>query len=266
VISYERSLICAGRRGNYFCAACLAIAWVATEVHADSAVVINTDRPAVTESSVVVPAGGLQIETGLTATDVSGQSVVDAPEAYLRYGLSEKTELRLTLPDYVRDGSAAPTAPSGFGDAAVGFKEQLGPVHGFDVAVIASVSLPTGAQAVTSHGYDPGLQLPWSRAFLGVWTLAGQFAGYWPTVAGARNFTREATILLDRQLSEPWDAFIEYAADVPQEGGSRQLLHVGTSYKLAAHHQIDFHAAAGLSAAAPRAFVGVGYSYLLLTH
>jgi hypothetical protein len=75
-----------------------------------------------------------------------------------------------------------------------------------------------------------------------------------------------ATLLLDRQLSAPWDAFIEYAADVPEQGGSRQLLHVGTAYKLAAHHQIDFHAAVGLSAAAPRAFMGVGCSHLLLTH
>ncbi|HZC86083.1 MAG TPA: hypothetical protein VE266_03750 [Steroidobacteraceae bacterium] len=63
----------------------------------------------------------------------------------------------------------------------------------------------------------------------------------------------------------PWDAFIEYAADIPQRGGSRQLLHVGTAYKLAAHHQIDFHAAVGLTHAAPRGFIGVGYSYLCLT-
>jgi hypothetical protein len=62
----------------------------------------------------------------------------------------------------------------------------------------------------------------------------------------------------------PWDAFIEYAGDFPQRGGSSQLLHVGTAYKLAALHQIDFHAAAGLSDAAPRWFVGAGYSYLFL--
>ena len=87
-------------------------------------------------------------------------------------------------------------------------------------------------------------------------------AAYWPTLSGTRNFTSEATFLLDRQLSKPWDAFVEFAADFPQRGGSRELLHVGTAYKLAPHHQIDFHMAVGLSDAAPRSFVGIGYCFL----
>jgi hypothetical protein len=67
-------------------------------------------------------------------------------------------------------------------------------------------------------------------------------------------------------LSVPWDAFIEYAADIPQRGGSRQLLHVGTAYKLTPQQQIDFHAGFGLTAASPRSFIGVGYSFLYLTY
>ena len=85
-------------------------------------------------------------------------------------------------------------------------------------------------------------------------------------MGGARDYTSEATLLFDRQLTAPWDAFIEYAVDVPQRGGSRQLLHVGTAYKLTARHQIDFHAAVGLSEAAVRSYLGVGYSYLWLAH
>jgi hypothetical protein len=88
--------------------------------------------------------------------------------------------------------------------------------------VSAFLSFPTGAHSISSHGYDPGVQL------------------------------------LDRQLTTPCDAFIEYAADFPQRGGSSQLLHVGTAYKLAPRQQIDLHAAFGLSAAAPRSFIGVG--------
>jgi hypothetical protein len=87
----------------------------------------------------------------------------------------------------------------------------------------------------------------------------------WPTQGGERNYTSELTLLLDRQLRAPWDAFIEYAADLPQHGGSRQLLHVGTAYKLAPHTQVDFHAAVGLTHAAPGSFIGVGYSFLCLT-
>jgi hypothetical protein len=235
----------------------------ASRARADSEVTIATDRPAVTDSSVVVPQDAVQIESGIQATDTGGHDVVDFPQALVRYGLLQKTELRLTLPD---DYQNLPGGTSGLGDTAIGVKQQLGPAGGFDVSVVGFLSLPTGARAVTSHGYDPGVQLPWSHSLPANWTVAGQFAAYWPTVGGARDYTSEATLLFDRQLTAPWDAFIEYAVDVPQRGGSRQLLHVGTAYKLTAHHQIDFHAAVGLSEAAVRSYLGIGYSYLWLAH
>lgn len=58
--------------------------------------------------------------------------------------------------------------------------------------------------------------------------------------------------------------FAELAVDSPQRGGSRQQLHGGATYRVASRQQIDFHAAAGLSRAAPRNYVGFGYSFLIL--
>jgi hypothetical protein len=222
---------------------------------------ITTDRPAVTESSVVVPQGAFQVENGFLASDIDGHYLLDAPESDVRYGLLGKTELRVSLPDYFH---AAGAGAGGFGDSTIGMKQQLGPLAGFDVSLIGFVSLPTGAQAETSHHYDPGVQLPWSRGLPSGWTLAGQLAFYWPTISNQRDKTGEATILMDRQLTPPWDAFIEYAGDFPQRGSSSQLVHAGTAYKLSPHHQIDLHAAVGLSRAAPRSFIGLGYSFLLL--
>ena len=233
---------------------------------ADTEVTLTTDRPSVTESSFVVPRRGWQIESGLQATDDAGQWTLDLPETYVRYGLLENTELRLGVPDYFLHVQVGSSSASGFGDMAVGVKQQLGPLGGFNLAVIPFLSLPIGARRISSGGYDPGLQLPWSRSLSLEWAVAGQLAAYWPTQDGTRNYTSELTLLFDRQLRAPWDAFVEYAADIPQHGGSRQLLHVGTAYKLAPHHQIDFHAAVGLTHATPRSFVGVGYSYLCLTH
>lgn len=230
---------------------------------ADTDITISTDRPAVTDSSVVVSAGALQIESGMQLTDAAGHDSLDLPQALLRYGLAAKTELRLALPDYYHD---LPGAISGLADTALGVKQQLGPAGGFDVSLVAFLSLPSGARALTSHGYDPGVQLPWSHSLPANWTVAGQFAAYWPTVSGAHDFTREATVLLDRQLTTAWDAFLEYAVDAPERGGTRQILHAGTAYKLTAHQQIDLHAAVGLADAAARSYLGVGYSCLLLAH
>jgi len=242
----------------------LCVSFIA-EVRAATDVAITTDRPSVTESSAVVPQGSLQIESGLQGTDNAGQWTLDLPQSFVRYGLLESTELRLALPDYFLHLPVEGSSTSGFGDLALGAKRQLGPIGGVNLSLITFVSLPTGARGISSGGYDPGLQLPWSRALSGDWTVAGQLAAYWPTEDGTRNFTSELTALIDRQLRVPWDAFIEYAADIPQHGGSRQLLHIGSAYKLAPQHQVDFHAGVGLTHAAPRSFIGVGYSYLCLT-
>jgi hypothetical protein len=61
---------------------------------------IATDRPAVTDSSVVIPLGSLQTENGFADTVSQGQRTLDAPETLLRFGVASKTELRLTAPDY----------------------------------------------------------------------------------------------------------------------------------------------------------------------
>ena len=159
--------------------------------------------------------------------------------------------------------SLTSAAPSGFGDTAIGVKHQLGPLGGFDVSIIAFLSIPTGAQQISSHGYDLGLQIPWSHSLAGNWTVAGQIAAYWPTVAGRHDRTTEATVLLDRLLNARSDVFVELAVDSPRRGGSQQLLHAGTTYRLTPQQQIDFHVAVGLSHAAPRNYVGFGYSFLL---
>jgi hypothetical protein len=46
----------------------------------DATAPIATDRPAITNSSVVVPAGSFQVENGFLETSSQGQSVLDGPE------------------------------------------------------------------------------------------------------------------------------------------------------------------------------------------
>jgi hypothetical protein len=223
---------------------------------------ISTDRPAIANSSVVVPKGSFQGENGFLISNDQGQRSFDGPETLVRFGVAGKTELRFSAPDYYRDVAAGTGVNSGFGDLTIGVKRQLGPARGgFDVSVIVFLSAPTGSDALSSHGYDAGLQLPWSRKLSTNWSAAGQFALYWPTQADVRNLTGESTFLLDRQLTKASDAFIEYAGDFPQRGGPRNLLHFGATYKIAPRHQLDIHLGIGLSSAAIDHFVGIGYSF-----
>jgi hypothetical protein len=230
---------------------------------AAAALVIATDRPAYTNSSVVVPEGSFVFENGFLETGSQGESIVDGPETLLRFGVTSRTELRFTLPDYYQNLSAAGGTGTGFGDFAFGVKQQLGPTPwGFDVSAIVFLSFPTGAHTVSSGGYDPGVQVPWSRALKGKWTAAGMFSVYWPTQGDKRNVTGQSTFEMDRQLTGPWDAFVEYAGGFPERGGPQHVLHFGTALKIAKRHQLDFHVGVGLSSAAPDHIVGIGYSFI----
>jgi hypothetical protein len=227
---------------------------------------IATDRPQVTGSSIVVPCGSLQFENGFQETGSAGQQTSDFPETSIRFGIATQTELRFMVPDYYWNLATDSGVATGLGDMSVGFKQQLGPTKGkFDVSLIPSVSLPTGANAISSHGYDPTVQLPWSRGLSKNWTVAGMFSVAWPTQASEnegtrRNVTGQGSVYFDRQLTSPWDAYVEYSGSFPQRGGPQNSIDFGSSYKISPHQQLDLHCGFGLSSAAAAHTIGFGYS------
>jgi hypothetical protein len=224
--------------------------------------VITTDRPAITDASTVVPSGSLLLENGFTETGSQGQAAYDLPETLARFGVTSQTELRFATPDHFNNFNTGSGFGTGWGDLSLGVKQQLVTTSGgFDVALIAALSFPTGENSVSSHGYDPQALLPWSHPVSKNWSAAGMFSLFWPTQGGTRNLNGQASFLFDRQNTSRWDTFIEYAGDFPQRGGPQHLLHVGTAFKLAPNQQLDFHCGFGLSSAAVDHFIGFGYSF-----
>jgi hypothetical protein len=245
----------------YLLAAALARAATPEPCGAHAQDPIATDRPQITSSSIVVPCGSLQFENGFQETGNAGQRTFDLPETSVRFGILRKTELRLGVPDYFWNQETTSGFDTGLSDLSLGFKQQLGPTRGgFDLSIIPSVSMPTGANAISSHGYDPTVQLPWSRALTKTWTAAGMFSIAWPTQGSRRNLTGQASMYFDRQLTQPWDAYIEYSGSFPQRGGPQHQIDFGTAYKISPHQQLDFHCGFGLSTAVPDHTIGIGYS------
>jgi hypothetical protein len=225
---------------------------------------IVTDRPDITESSLVVPADTLAIENGFTWTRDHGKGTLDLSESLVRFGLGYRTELRLVVPNYFHNlfgNLGGRGSPSGFDDASVGVKEQIGPLPGgIDLAVIVAFSFPTGASGLTTHGVDPVIKLPWSRELKHGWSFGGMQSLFYQTADGQRNPIWEPTFYLEREITKHSDAFVEYGGDFPRAGGSRQVIHSGMAYRLTPRQQIDFHFGFGLSSAAPKYFVAAGYS------
>ena len=222
---------------------------------------IVTDRPDVTESSVVVPKGSLQIENGLTWTSDHGSQNFDLSESLMRFGVSTRTEIRIVVPNYL-GAISGPGSVSGFGDIALGMKQQLGPLPGgFDLSVIVALSVPTGASRISSHGYDPFIKFPWSKELGAGWSTGGMQSLFWNTDTSKRNGVWEPTFYIEKEITKPWDAFAEYAGDFGQWGGSKQIAHFGTAHRITPKQQVDLHFGFGLSHAAPSRFFAVGYSF-----
>jgi hypothetical protein len=224
---------------------------------------IVTDRPDVTESSIVIPRGSFQLENGLTWTGDHGDTSVDFTETLMRFGVSSHTEFRLVVPNYVA-GISGSAAPSGFGDIAVGAKQQIGPLRrDFDLAVIVALSLPTGADRISSRGFDPFIKVPWSKEISKGWSIGGMQSFFWNTQDERRNPTWETTFTVDKEITESLSAFVEYAGDFARHGGSQQIAHFGAAYRVTPKQQIDCHFGFGLSAATPDHLFAFGYSIRL---
>jgi len=224
--------------------------------------VIMTDRPAITDASTVVPSGYLLFENGFAETGNQGQSGFDFTETLVRFGLASKTELRFGAPDYFQNFNTGRGFGSGWGDLSLGVKQQiLATSGGFDASLVVALSLPTGANIISSHGYDPQFLAPWSHPISKNWTAAGMFSLLWPTEGARRNLTGQASLLIDRQITTKLDAFVEYGGEYPQRGGPQHIVHSGGSFKIRPNQQLDFHFGFGLSSAAVDHFIGFGYSF-----
>src|SRR6201993_2192780 len=105
---------------------------------------IATDRPDVTNSSLVVPVGSLQNENGVNFSMRDDGRLLDGTNSRWRLGIAPCLEILVDLPTYIAplQGSAS----SGFSDVSPALKWQISPLPGkIDLSVTFGVALPTGA-------------------------------------------------------------------------------------------------------------------------
>ena len=220
---------------------------------------IETDRPDVTNSSIVVPAGSLQNENGVDTSRDHGANILSGTNSRWRLGIAPCLEVLVDLPNYVT--TLHGSGPSGFGDVAPAVKWQISPLPGkFDLSITAGAALPTGANGIAGSGVQPYLQIPWSIALGQGWALTGMETNFF-TPASDTKFTYQSTLVLEKEFGERSFLFVEYVGDFLSVGRNSQLLNSGGGYRIDDHHQIDFHVAVGLDRNAPNYIFGVGYSF-----
>ena len=75
------------------------------------------------------------------------------------------------------------------------------------------------------------------------------------------QFSTQHTFVIERNVTERADVFVEYVGDFFDHGGSSQIFNAGGAYRLTPTQQIDFHVGFGLNRNAPSYFFGLGYSF-----
>jgi hypothetical protein len=222
----------------------------AADVYPDSSQDIVTDRPSVTNSSVVVPTGSLQAENGVNWTTSPGQGALDGPNTRLRLGIAHCSEFLVDLPDYNRGIYGA--APDGFSDIAPAIKHQFEfLLEGTTASAIVGLGFPTGTRRISGTGYHPYIQFPWSQAIAEGWSANGMVSAYWFTDQPDGNSTVQTTFDIDRQIGPHSDVFAEYIGEFRTHEIPSEIFNFGGSYRITKTQQIDFHVGFGLTGNSP---------------
>jgi hypothetical protein len=221
---------------------------------------IATDRPDVTNSSLVVPVGSFQSENGVNLTGRDGGRTVDGTNTRWRLGIAPCLEVLVDLPNYISNVKSP--GVSGFADIAPAIKWQISPVPGkVDLSMTMGALLPTGPVEIAGRGAQPYLQFPWSWELRDGWGLSGMFTEFFrPADLTSKRMT-EATFVVEKRVTDKISLFTEYVGDYPDGDVPTQLINSGALYHLTPTQQVDFHVAAGLNHNSPTYIVGMGYSF-----
>ncbi|WP_322403203.1 transporter [Massilia luteola] len=241
--------------------------------HADDDA-INPDRPNVANSSQVVGARRVQLETGVQwdreRDDDAHVRTLTTP-TLLRIGLSDALELRVettgrTIAHASDPATGAHTVSAGWADGAAGVKWHLGDQDGMRPAVglIAEAALPTGSAALRGTGFRPSLDVPAEWDLGSDWSL-----GVMPGVgrdgddAGSHYTYGVLAASLGKAFSERLHGFAEVAA--PQiaraaHGGTQSVLDAGASWLVNRDCQLDAMVVHGLNRNVPGLSLAFGMS------
>jgi hypothetical protein len=219
---------------------------------------LSTDRPDLTESAALVPAGLWQFESGITRERIAEESGelkrFAVVELLTRVGISEVVEARLGT-GYVHQRSSAvdgETVTRGVAGVMAGAKIRLSD----GAALLAHLHIPVGHHDLRVPDLAPELVLAGEIPVSGSLELSGNFGGMWLSDEAAVF----ATAALGLSATERLGFFVEGFSAGAMHSRPIYQVETGSTYLLAPNLQVDCTGGATLFEADPGWFLGVGLS------
>jgi hypothetical protein len=219
-------------------------------------------RPGITESGGVAGPGVVQFEGGLeidATRDAGAWSQTFLAPGVLRVGLTSRVEVRLAS-----DGLTIERTPaahnSGVADLAVGAKFIVLDADraGIELAAIPALSLPTGADHLSSHRWQPSLGLSLARDLPAGFDLGASVGATWTRDPAERRVVRAASLAIGHPVAGLWSGFGEIAAADGDDASVDWLVDGGLSRTIGRDAQIDMEIGHGLAGGAPDWMLGAG--------
>lgn len=254
----------------------LLLAGSGAAAHAADAGPICADRPGKATPTCTVPAGIIQVESGLAdwSRDSSGgmrSDELDIGGTAVKFGITDRLHLELDLPAYIdihtHAGGLGDRA-SGFGDSALALKYRL-TNHGspIQVAVRPFVKIPTARHALGNGKVEGGIAMLADSTFAGSsvgWDVAPEIdlvadsdgSGYHlaTTVAASAGVPLSDRLTISGELWGAWD--------FDEAGTVRQYSIDGAiAYLLGKDTQLDAGANFGLNRNAPDVEIYSGVAF-----
>ncbi len=241
-------------------------------VDAVAADYISSDRPGIADSSEVLDAGQMQIETGLQRET---RRAGDPPErnvllpTLLRFGAAEGWEIRLEsdVHGWMKQSDAPSGRAQAVAPASLGFKYRLQDADGPrpSLGAIARVSPPSGTKSLRTQHTTADLRLAADWELGSQWSLNPNVGLALDEDDQGRRFGAGLlAVTLSYRPAPALELFVDAASQRPASKGGRTAVvyDAGLAYLVSRDLQVDVSVGArGKGSTPPRSFLAAGLSF-----
>ncbi|NLE39892.1 MAG: transporter [Pirellulaceae bacterium] len=234
---------------------------------------LNADRPDFTESPTTMGLRRLQLEAGWTYLHDTFEGVKTdvhvLPELLLRFGLTERIELRLAWPGYEShketDANLIETASyEGGTDPWFGCKLQVSKQQVWlpESAMIVSVSAPVGARVWTSDHVDTVVNYIYAWDLTDRLSVAASTGAWWTEQDGDAMSVIHQSAVVGFALTERLGTYCEWFGlfyHGSQTERPEHYVNGGFTFLVTENLQFDWRLGVGLTEASEDLFTGVGF-------